>query len=74
MGTKGTTLDDFVAIALVKLVCLVLKLSWMENAEQTKEIMQRLGQFLQVRLPSLLGLSPSVFKSSFSRVHHVRCA
>jgi hypothetical protein len=50
MGTKGTTLDDFVAIALVKLVCLVLKLSWMENAEQTKEIMQRLGQFLQVRL------------------------
>lgn len=51
MGTKGTTLDDFVAIALVKLVCLVLKLSWMENAEQTKEIMQRLGQFLQVRLP-----------------------
>lgn len=51
MGTKGTTLDDFVAIALVKLVCLVLKLSWMENAEQTKEIMQRLGQFLQVSVP-----------------------
>jgi len=50
VGSKGTRVEDFVGLALIKLMCLVLKLSWMDNIEQTEEIMQQLGNILQVRL------------------------
>lgn len=48
VGMKAAQMDDRVSAALVKVVCLALKLSWIENSEQTQEIMQQLAQFLQV--------------------------
>jgi len=48
VGSKGTRVEDFVGLALIKLMCLVLKLSWMDNIEQTEEIMQQLGNILQL--------------------------
>jgi hypothetical protein len=48
LGKRGAAVPDFVLKAIIKLVCLVIKLIWLDNPEHSQEIMKQLSQFLQV--------------------------
>ncbi len=45
---RAGKLDEFVTQSLIKLVCMVLKLSWLESTDNSQEIIQQLAQLLQV--------------------------